>query len=144
MYKLVCSFSLEVITNVGLEMLLLSTYGFLFFLSNNDSRGKSMQSDLCHYLPLTCYKFSEYWRKVSHPRCSQEVLPDNYGSGTLHNVFHFVETWTNNCPYLLTYFIKKDNVNLQMLFILNLWFKFVPFVFFLCFWFILFPCRKIK
>lgn len=64
MYNLVCSFSLEVITNVGLAMLLLSTYGFLFFLLNNDSRGKSMQFDLCHYPPLTYYTFSEYSKNV--------------------------------------------------------------------------------
>ena len=129
-YKLVCSFSLEVIRNVGLAMLLLSTYGFLFFLSNNDSPGKSLQFDLCHYLPLTYYKFSEYWRKVvpyvlKKFRLIVMVVGHYIMFFTLlqhEQTFVHIYIHTLLRRIMLTYKI--------MLFILNyLWFKFVPFVF---------------
>ena len=111
-------------------MLLLSTYGFLFFLSNNDSPGKSLQFDLCHYLPLTYYKFSEYWRKVVpyvlKKFCLIIMVVGHYIMffTLLQHEQTFVHIYIHTLlrRIMLTYKI--------MLFILNyLCFKFVPFVF---------------
>ena len=72
-----------------------------------------MQFDLCHYPPLTYYKFSEYLMKVI-PDVLKRFLTDNYGSGTLHNVIFTLlqrqQTFVH--IYIHIYFIKKDNVNL--------------------------------